>query len=945
MLSEGVDAEKRPLRGFAFSTRLGGNAYTGSVELEGESVREEERYRNLVEQASDGIFLTDAEGVYREVNESGARMLGMTRAEIIGKRVVDVIVEEELPRFAREYSRVLAGEILLGEWRMRRKDGTIFPGEVSAKRLSDGWVQGILRDVTDRKVAERSIEASAARARDLAAVAFDGIAVTEGGRVLELNDRFCEMFGYERSELIGQEVMCLVAPESRELVLNAIRTERQEAYEHIAVRKDGSRLIVEVRGAVTLVGGRRARVTVIRDVTRRRRLEEAIRQIVEGTNAVGNEFFRGLVQGVASALGVRYAFVAELLPGSVRRARTLAAWGNGRAIPDIEYDLAGTPCEDVVERGLCYFPTEVQELFPSDVLLREMGAVSYLGLPLFGTAGSPIGLLVAIHDQSIEHSELAASILTIFAGRAAAEMERLRVDAALRHSEASLRATIDTTPNVAVQWFDADGRVLLWNRASEQLFGWTTEEALGKTLDELIHTKEEERAFRDLLLEIERTGRPHGPVEVRFRHRDGSEGYCLSTTFRIQGVDGRRRFVCMDVDVTERKRAERRKEELEEQLRHTQKLEALGTLAGGIAHDFNNILAAIFAYTELAHLDVHDPKETVEHLMELKKAAGRARDLVQQILTFSRRQGQERTPIQLEPVVQEALRFLRSTLPSTIEMDTRVEQDLPRVLGTSIQIHQVILNLCMNAAHAMRTASGRLTVTLDVMTFTPGSMPTSSELRAGRYIRLVVSDTGHGMPPEIQSRIFDPFFTTKPQGEGTGLGLAVVHGIIRDHDGAVRVSSQPGQGTSFEVFLPTLEWAQADARTSIAPCAPGRGERVLFVDDEPGLCLAWQSLLERLGYRVTTHTDPFAALTELGRHDRKFDVVITDLTMPRMTGTELARRMLELQPKLPILLASGFSGGLGRDEARALGLADLLVKPLTPDSLAVALRHAIEGTA
>jgi len=900
---------------------------------------EDERYRNLIEQASDGIFITDASGVYLDVNESGARLLGRARSEIIGHPVTDILAEPDRGRFVPEFGRVLSGEISVAEWRFRRKDGTTFPGEVSAKRLSDGNVQGILRDISKRKLAEDTLLQSEERFRNLAAAAFDGLVVSYQGKVVDINDQLAEMLGYQRPELIGKDVIEMVAPESRAYVSTAMRSGHAQPYEHLALRKDGSTFYVEVRGKVVDFGGRPARVTVIRDVSQRRRVEHAVRAIVEGTSVVGAEFFGALVRGVAHSLGVRYAFIGELLGEPADRVHTLALWSDGQQGTKIEFLLQGTPYENTSAR--CCYASGVQELFPRDALLARLHAQSCLGVPLTSASGEALGWLVALHDRPIEHSDFAQSILTIFAGRAAAELARLRSDAALRHSEESLRATIDTTPHVAIQWYDGRGRVLLWNRASEQMFGWNAQEALGKTLDQLIHTPDETRAFLEQIAEIGSTGRPYGPIESHFRRNDGSEGLCLSTMFSIPDASGHPRFVCMDVDISERRRAEQQKAELEAQLRHTQQLEALGTLAGGIAHDFNNVLAAIFAYGELAQLDADQPQQARGHLVELQKAADRARDLVQQILTFSRRQVQERSPTRLQHVVQEALKFLRSTLPATIEIDTYIDWQAPVVLAASIQLHQVLLNLCTNAAHAMMGTQGRLgvrveTLDLDVQDQVPG-------LNAGRYVRLTVSDTGHGMSGETRQRIFEPFFTTKPPGEGTGLGLAVVHGIVRDHEGVVRVDSELGRGTTFQIYLPAHDWVEAGVDAGLSVKSPGKGERILFVDDETALCEGWRSVLERIGYVVTTFTDPLLALEAFRRNPRDFDLVITDLTMPHMTGTELGRRILELRPTLPILLVSGSTGSLTGEEVRTLGLRELLTKPVTPSALAIALRRTLDA--
>jgi PAS domain S-box-containing protein len=469
----------------------------------------------VVEEAADGIFLSDTNGVYLDVNEVGARMLGMTREEVIGKRIRDFVIEAEQQTLAEQRARVHAGEWVLHEWQIRRKDGSLVTVEVSAKQMPDGRFQGIWRDVSARKAREEELRQSEQRFRALTAAAFEGIGISDRGVVVDVNDQLARLLGYERNELIGKDVSQIVAPESREAVSIAMRSGRETPYRHLAIRKDGSRIEVEAQAKLAEWSGATVRVTAIREIGPQLRLEERINRV--------------------------------------------------------------------------------------------------------------------------------------------------------------------------------------------------------------------------------------------------------------------------------------------------QKLEALGRLAGGIAHDFNNILVAFFSYTDLTELDADDPAQVRAHVQGLRAAAMRARDLVQQILSFSRQKNEERSSTALQPIIEEALRFLRSTLPATLELRTELEPGLPKVLGASVQLHQVVMNLCVNAAQAMR-GSGRLTVGLSRVAWTPELALRAPDLVEPRaYVRLTVRDTGQGMSAETLSRIFEPFFTTKSSGEGSGLGLAVVHGIVKAHDGVIVVDSALGQGTFFEIYLPAVE--------------------------------------------------------------------------------------------------------------------------------------------
>jgi len=386
------------------------------------------------------------------------------------------------------------------------------------------------------------------------------------------------------------------------------------------------------------------------------------------------------------------------------------------------------------------------------------------------------------------------------------------------------------------------------------------------------------------------------------------------------------------------------RQELEEQFRQTQKLEALGTLAGGIAHDFNNILAAIISFAELAKMDNPANDELHENLNQILKAGNRATSLVRQILWFSRQQKQTRRTIQLEPVIKEALGLIRATLPATIEIDSHLDKNLPDVLADGSQLHQVVMNLCANAAHAMREQHGQLRVELAALQVDDSGTSTNLELRAGEYVRLTISDTGHGMDETTRKRIFEPFFTTKSPGEGTGLGLSVVHGIIKGHDGIITVQSTPGQGSSFTILLPAVRSTVATDKREHGPIPTGNGERILFVDDEPDLCEAASRMINRLGYVPVIFNSSDAAWQAIQSKPDDYDLLVSDVTMPTMTGTDLARNVLNLRPKFPIVLTSGYTGGMSEGFIRELGIRELVLKPLDYQSLARAINRALRDS-
>ena len=382
---------------------------------------------------------------------------------------------------------------------------------------------------------------------------------------------------------------------------------------------------------------------------------------------------------------------------------------------------------------------------------------------------------------------------------------------------------------------------------------------------------------------------------------------------------------------------------MERQLRQAQKMEAIGTLAGGIAHDFNNILSAMGGYTELARMDIGDDDAVLGHLAEVSKAGTRAAGLVRQILAFSRRQEQERRPLQLEGVVTEALKLLRATIPSSIEFDVRLV-DVPTVLADATQVHQTMMNLCTNAWHAMRDVPGRLVVRLEPFAVDADFAEAHPSLRSGSYARLAVGDTGHGMDAVTLSRIFEPFFTTKAPGSGTGLGLSVVHGIMQSHDGAVTVYSQPGEGTTFHLYFPAHAADGTGAPEVYSAVPRGHGERILFLDDEVVLAQMGAKMLERLGYAVTIATDAAEALEQFTARPGDFDALVTDLTMPGLLGTEVAGRVLGLRPDLPILLVTGYTATLTAATVKTLGIRALALKPLNLETLGRSVHEILSAS-
>ena len=381
----------------------------------------------------------------------------------------------------------------------------------------------------------------------------------------------------------------------------------------------------------------------------------------------------------------------------------------------------------------------------------------------------------------------------------------------------------------------------------------------------------------------------------------------------------------------------------ENQLQQVMKLQAIGTLAGGIAHDFNNILFPIVGYTELTMDDIPASNPSRKNLEEVLKAANRAKKLVQQILTFSRQNDQEFKPLKVQSLIKEALNLLRATIPSSIEFQTSIDEDCGLVKGDPTQIHQVIMNLGTNAYHALQETGGKLEVILKETYLSYEQSQQMMGMKVGRHLELTVKDNGHGMPPQVLERIFEPYYTTKEQGKGTGLGLSVIHGIIKNHGGDISVRSRPGVGSTFRVYLPVIDDIYMEVETLETGNETNGNERILLIDDEEQIIDIERRILERLGYTVTPITDSEAALKEFKARPDAFDLVITDMTMPKITGDRLAQSLMDINPQIPVILCTGFNEAITEEKALSMGIDKFVMKPIVKDELAYTIRAVLDN--
>jgi PAS domain S-box-containing protein len=507
-----------------------------------------------------------------------------------------------------------------------------------------------------------------------------------------------------------------------------------------------------------------------------------------------------------------------------------------------------------------------------------------------------------------------------------ADYRFLKVNAAFERQtglhDAEGKLMRDLAPDHEAHWFKIYGKIAL---TGEPLHFENEARALNRWYEVYAYRvgKPEDRhvaiVFNDISVRRkaeEELRKAHDSLELRVQERTAELEQAYETLQREMG---------------ERKKTE-------EQLLQSQKMEALGTLTGGIAHDFNNILSAIIGFAEMAADDVLKEGITAHSLQRVLQASSRGRDLIKQMLTFSRKTEAEKKPLRLSSLINETMKLIRASIPTTISIRVNLKNESALILADLTQIQQVLMNLCTNAAYAMGEQGGVLDVELNEIIL---SDEKHDQMKPGSYLKLVIRDTGVGIPPEHMDKIFDPFFTTKQVGEGTGLGLSVVHGIVNQHDGHITVESEPGKGAVFSLYFPKIiEEPSKDA--VIDEMTPGGQERILFIDDEELLMEMGQMVLERLGYEVVSATSSSEALSLFRNDPAGFDLVITDQTMPEMTGVELAKAILAIRPDIPVILCTGFSHLVDAKSAEAAGIRDFAMKPMTKREIAKTIRKVLD---
>ena len=864
----------------------------------------EKRFRLLFENTPLGYQSLDENGNFIEVNQEWLDLFGYRREEVIGRSFGDFAHPDWQSHFKENFPRFKSiGEILGIEFEMVKKDGTLFTVSINGKISKNAKghflrTHCILTDVTERKKAQEKLKALSTRQEAILSAVPDIIMEVDNNKTYTwANPAGLDFFG---DDVIGREASDYFEGEQEtySIVQPIFNGDEGVIYvESWQRRKDGQkRLLAWWCRVLKDASGKTGALSTARDITDQKQAEESLIRVAQE--------WQSTFDSTNDAI-----WILDKDQRVVRSNKTAE-----RYFKSPIDQMIGKHCWEIVHGTEQPIP-ECPTLRTRKNLQREKMALK-IGEGWFDITVDPI---------LNEAGQFDGAVHTV-----ADITERKQAEIVLQESEEKFRNF--TEQSFVGFYIIQDGLFKYVNPKFADIFGYTVDECLDN-----MH-------FRQLVYPEDLA-----TVEEQVRRRLAGETKAVQYAFRgikktgeiihvtIYGSSllykGKPAAIGTMLDITKNL-------EFEKRILQSQRMEAIGTLAGGIAHDFNNILSAIIGYTELAQMKLESDSEIKNDLKEVLTAGVRAKDLVKQILTFSRQAKEEQSPVQMSLIAKEALKLLRSTLPSTIDVRQSI-QSQSVILSDPTQLHQILMNLCTNAAHAMREQGGILEITLTDVELDSDFCSSHPEILPGAYQKLTVSDSGHGMTHEVMRRVFDPFFTTKETGEGTGLGLSVVHGIVKDCGGTITVYSEPDKGTTFNFYFPIIE-CKTEEKPGEYNIIPTGSERILMVDDEKTIIDLSKKNLTSLGYAVEVRNSSIEALELFKTMPDKFDLVITDMTMPQMTGDKLAQELIKIRPDIPIVLCTGFSEKMTKEKAETIGIKAFLMKPLLKEEMAHTIRKVLD---
>lgn len=893
----------------------------------------------------DPAFVIDTGGTIILWNKALEDLMGIPRGSMLGKNgsengvslyrsrqpsLADLVLDRKADA-GQTYSNLeRIGDSLIAEACLQTPHGERFV-QAKAGPINDaaGKIIGVIetiRDITETRRTQEEIRLREEKYRDIFENVSDILYVHDlEGRFLESNLPFKAEFGYTKDDLKTLSIRDLIPRKFREgfsdYLARILDCGREEGFLRITT-KTGDQRIFEYKNSL-IRDGSGSPVSVrgsARDITERIHALNALRR--------SEELYRLLAENMHDVIWVmdtnlNYLYVSP----SVERLRGYTVQETMRQpitqlVTPESYQRIMNAVTSELERDRKGENEPFRSRSVEVEINRKDGAKIWCEI----TASF-------LRDEKGEVTGILGCTRDITGRRKALE--------SLRESEERFRTMAQASP--VVFWMSETwpkGQPIYVSPSFERIFGYSPEE-LRRNPDiwfDHIHPEDQARVS-EIIRGKENQAHDY---ECRVIRPDGALRWVRIRVTPVLAPDGSPVMITgITEDITEQKRSEQDKASYEERLARAQKMEAIGTLAGGIAHDFNNILSAIIGYTELALDDIPEENPAARRLREVLRAGDRARDLVSQILTFSRQARTEKKKVSAHLIVKEAMKLLRSSIPSTIAIIQDIDPECPAVFADPIQIHQVVMNLCTNAYQAMQEKGGTIAVSLAPVEAEDDSARAVPSLGTSRHLRLSVSDTGCGMDQETIRRIFEPFFTTKEQGKGTGMGLATVHGIVSDLSGTVAVESIPGQGSTFHVYLPALEEQAAETAGEEDGIPLGCGEKILLVDDEPSILSFAQSMIELLGYSVITCRSSVEALSVFSQGPGTFDLVITDQTMPGLTGSELASKLLAIRADIPVVLMSGYSHEASSLRSGLSGISVYLEKPFSRRDVARAISRAL----
>jgi PAS domain S-box-containing protein len=886
-------------------------------ETEDEIRRRKAEFEAIFNSISDAVVFVNLQRQIIMINKAFTDIFGYQLEEVKGKTTQFFYAEPDdyLDQGEKRYHSSSQVDPSVYEINYRRKDGNVFPSETLGAQVKDengnliGFL-GIMRDISERKKAEQALMESEGKFEllmdSLDAVVY--VADMNTYEVLFINKYGKELLGDVTGKICWQSIQadqggpCSFC--TNKYIIDADGNPGPVYIWNFQNTITGQWFHVIDR-AIKWIDGRIVRLEIATDISERIKTEEKLKE--------SEEKYSKLFNSEIDAIAIFDATSREIIDCNEAFLK-LYGYSHEEALQIKADDISAEPdktvasIKDSVEKGDTRVHRRLHKKKDGTEIIVDIAAGPFM----------------------LKNRKLMFARLRDITDHVKSEM-------ALRDSEERFRIAFHTSPD-SINFNKMDGTFVDINEGFTELTGYSREDVIGRSSIEInIWDNIEDR--NTMLKVLQECGQVEN-LEANFRMKDGSIKTALMSASIIQ-LNGEPHILSITRDITNRKNAEREKAKLEAQLRQVYKMEAIGTMAGGIAHDFNNILTIIVGNADLAKFVTKEDSPGSKNIDRILEASGRAKEMVGQILAFSRQAKQDLLAVKPHLVFTETLRLLRSTIPSTVQIQQKIDPQCRTISADPTQLNQILMNLCANAVHSM-DEKGVLKISLHEVELGEEETSLKGNMQPGTYTMLSVSDTGKGMSQEVKERIFDPFFTTKEVGEGTGMGLSVVHGIIEGHGGLITVDSTPGEGSTFKVYFPVVDDSVMPKR-DIVPLRNKGDEHILFVDDEKSLVELAVEMLQLHGYTVTSKTNSVKALETFAADPDNFDLVITDQTMPNMTGDELSSELFKIKPGVPIILYTGYSSKISAEMAKELGIAEYFLKPFDMEHLVRSVRKVLDS--